>query len=283
MKLLTHPTVVGPRERFPGFSLIELLLVIAVLSALLAILLPALHRARASARRVKCGTNLKSIGAAWLVYLSDEDNCFYQAPWAQLYYGGGWEGALAPLMRLRNARPWPRPLNRYVGISDPNADAEPLARLFECPVDSGGAEGYGSAKVYQLFGNSYAANIYLIGDTQVPTQTANPIRAELHCEINKRLPYMTAAMVTNPPQEVILTGDYGWQNQALDLGSDSSREQAQWHGKADCYNVVFLDGHVNYQKIELDRYLLQNQYYVLPFQELNKLAEKVHRGQEQEK
>lgn len=280
MMHVSCPIPVRPGRRPGGFSLIELLLVIAVLSALLAILLPALDRARASARRVKCGANLKSIGTAWLTYLGAENDCFYQAPWAQLYYGGGWEGAVAPLMRLRNARPWPRPLNRYVAISDSTAGAGPLASVFQCPADSGGAEGYGTAEIYRLFGNSYAANIYLIGDIQIPTHTSNSIRAELHGEINKRLMHMTAAMVTNPPQEVILAGDYGWQNQALDLGSDTAREQAEWHRKADCYNVVFVDGHVSFQEIALDRYFRQGQYYVLPFQELNKLAEEVHRDSE---
>jgi|GEM_PF-1307893 len=56
-----------------GFTLVELLVVISILSLLIALLLPAMNKARASVRSVKCVNNLRQIYLFTHMYISDSN------------------------------------------------------------------------------------------------------------------------------------------------------------------------------------------------------------------
>ncbi len=57
--------------RIHGFTLIELLVVISIISVLMALLMPALSQARASAKGTMCATNMKQVHLAMSTYSND--------------------------------------------------------------------------------------------------------------------------------------------------------------------------------------------------------------------
>lgn len=57
-----------------GFTLIELLIVVAIMAILAALLFPVFARARESARRSSCASNLRSVGLGLQMYAQDYDD-----------------------------------------------------------------------------------------------------------------------------------------------------------------------------------------------------------------
>ena len=64
------------KHRKSGFTLVELLVVMAIIALLLGLLLPALAKARATARQVKDATQLKQVHTAWLTWCRQFNGIF---------------------------------------------------------------------------------------------------------------------------------------------------------------------------------------------------------------
>jgi prepilin-type N-terminal cleavage/methylation domain-containing protein/prepilin-type processing-associated H-X9-DG protein len=61
------------RKQAKAFTLVELLVVISIIALLLAVLLPALNKAREAGRRIVCLQNEKSLGLIWQMYTDDNN------------------------------------------------------------------------------------------------------------------------------------------------------------------------------------------------------------------
>jgi type II secretory pathway pseudopilin PulG len=159
-----------------GFTLIELLTITAIISVLLALLLPGLNYARCQAKRVACRANLRQLAQAWQMYLDNNGGRFYQGINANVTYGG-WRGRNPAFRKAL------RPLNRYACGDVNDAPESPSgAEVCKCPSDDGGLIGQG-VPCYDLFGTSYQTNVLLVGQDQkgwLPDAT-------LLAEINRNL------------------------------------------------------------------------------------------------
>jgi prepilin-type N-terminal cleavage/methylation domain-containing protein/prepilin-type processing-associated H-X9-DG protein len=112
-----------PHRRSAGaFTLIELLVVISIIALLMAILLPALGRAREQARATRCLSNLKQIGLAMHAYAGDYD---YLLPRAELRPGV----AIYTGIDMR----WPVLFMPYVGGLSDNFENYYELKIYDCP------------------------------------------------------------------------------------------------------------------------------------------------------
>ena len=145
-----------------GFTLIELLVVISIITLLIALLLPAIKKAKENARDVLCATNQRQIILALYTYSCENggmgpayrhDGTDSPSPgwsssinWSEMLYGGkDVPGTLGSYFLTRNETPGKRKLNPYVGDWD----------VYRCPRDTGDAQYPGMDSDWEWFGTSY--------------------------------------------------------------------------------------------------------------------------------
>ncbi len=113
-----------------GFTLVELLVVIGIISVLIAMLLPALQKARQAAQTVQCLSNLRQIGQALMMYSNEFHSLPYETYHSGWGYSNNWQILLAPYLgatpgSVRDNATW-------AGNSANSPDI--VLKVLQCPV-----------------------------------------------------------------------------------------------------------------------------------------------------
>jgi prepilin-type N-terminal cleavage/methylation domain-containing protein len=132
-----------------AFTLVELLVVVAIIGVLIALLLPAIQAAREAARRAQCANNLRQLTHAIINYESnqkgfppmamslDQDhfNAFQPGP-GGWWTGHSWYSLIAPYI---GNDPWASIINLQVSWchANNNQARRVYLQLHECPSDIG--------------------------------------------------------------------------------------------------------------------------------------------------
>ena len=243
---MCHVMRVAVQTRFSprpsrAFTLVELLMVVAIIALLVAILIPVLSHARNAARVTLCATNQHQIGLAWTMYLPDNDYKFPLPYGNIIWFYGGKEPCIATGMQSDPTRGRPvypvRPLNPYLNM---RLKGQSWADVFRCPGDRpiynlkyGNSATFGY-KTYDYAGNTYMLNWLLTVPWNAEVDNFGALYGQS----------MQVSDVQLPHDVVVLLGDCQWS-----YTNNGNSWDAQFHRPRDHMNLTFLDGHVAFTRV----------------------------------
>jgi prepilin-type processing-associated H-X9-DG protein/prepilin-type N-terminal cleavage/methylation domain-containing protein len=216
-------------RRTVAFTLVELMVVIAIIVILAGMLLPALKSAKAKSQQMKCMSNLKQVGLGLNMYLADYDNRFFP-----VNYTGGTYWCVGGT-------------DSYTYFAGPYLNAKyrdtiKPGNVLDCPTNTAGLAGYTCI--------DYGYNV-------MPSQYPGPSIGyssnypATRCKASRLIIFADANIGGTGLGASTYTWCSKWDNSDPSAIVNSTGRPAgvEWcHGKT--ANFVYLDGHVRSHKKE---------------------------------
>ncbi len=223
-----------------AFTLIELLVVVSIIALLMALLLPALKQARATAWSAACLSNLRQMGIAIQSYAMDNNGYMPVRLYSKTYSETD----------LRESA-WPREIWPYAMGNNDKPPKKNRGDLYEdtvlnCPVES-------AVKADTSFNRPYSLNTRLHKESGGPIHQSQNTTADIHRIASP------AAVVLLTEQHMFRGGginDWRWANYTSNYYGHHHVEMTLHHPGATS-NTLFIDAHaenLNEEEIPFDTF-----------------------------
>lgn len=206
-----------------GFTLIELLVVIAIIALLAAILFPVFARARESARKSSCQSNLKQIGLAWMQYAQDYDD--------KVMPGGAFPA---------KSEAWYGEYDASGNVTAKTSYLEPYMKadqVYACPSFVNDAAAYWRSS---FLGYGYNRNLF-----GVMSNTFSPYSERTISSFERP----SETVTFSDTARLNTSGNIEWTQWIYPAQPSLTQNWAHFHGRHNgTGNVLFIDGHVKAYK-----------------------------------
>jgi prepilin-type N-terminal cleavage/methylation domain-containing protein/prepilin-type processing-associated H-X9-DG protein len=216
-----------------GFTLLELLVVVAIIAILIALLLPAISRAKDKTKQTVCKNNLQQISLGIHMYLDDQNN---GSP-------GNTNAANYPILSWTDYRGL---IKDYIGVK---GAASPQDMVFACPADSffcdmsGHGRGLVRQPMHEQSDHAFTSYAYNAAQFTTPSRTNAPPTTNYYGIAGRRLESVPHSTTTVLIAEMPAFAPYSWHEPKRPFSKDNATFN-------DAKNMVsFVDGHVSYLKI----------------------------------